>query len=32
VAMMKNARELIKNEFSMTRAMKQYLELIGPLS
>lgn len=30
--MMKNARELIKNEFSMTRALKQYMELIGPLS
>lgn len=29
--MMKNARELIKNEFSMGRALKQYLELIGPL-
>ena len=28
VVMMKNARELIKNEFSMSRAMKQYLELI----
>lgn len=32
VAMMQNARELIKNEFSMTRAMKQYLELIVPLA
>lgn len=29
VAMMKNARQLIKNEFSMSRAMKQYLELIN---
>lgn len=29
--MMQNARELIKNEFSMGRALKQYLELIGPL-
>jgi glucan phosphorylase len=28
-AMMKNARELIKNEFSMTRAMREYLELIN---
>lgn len=28
VAMMKNARELIKNEYSMSRAMKQYLDLI----
>ena len=32
VTMMRNARELIKNEFSMTRALKQYLEFIGPLS
>ena len=31
LSMMKNARDLIKNEFSMTRAMRQYLELIGPL-
>lgn len=31
LAMMKNARDLIKNEFSMGRALKQYLELIGPL-
>jgi glucan phosphorylase len=31
VEMMRNARELITNEFSMKRAMKQYLELIGPL-
>ncbi|MBP9702880.1 alpha-glucan family phosphorylase [Candidatus Woesebacteria bacterium] len=29
VGMMKNARELIQNEFSMSRAMKQYLELIN---
>jgi hypothetical protein len=29
--MMLNARELIKNEFSMGRAIRQYLELIGPL-
>lgn len=29
VAMMKNARQLIKNEFSMSRAMMQYLELIN---
>lgn len=29
VAMMKNARNLIKNDFSMTRAMKQYLDLIA---
>lgn len=28
VKMMKNARELIKNEFSMTRALKQYLEMM----
>lgn len=28
VAMMKNARQLIKNEFSMSRAMRQYLEFI----
>lgn len=28
VTMMKNARELIKNEFSMSRAMRQYLEFI----
>lgn len=31
VKMMQNARQLIQNEFSMTRTMKQYLELIGPL-
>lgn len=31
LAMMKNARELILNEFSMGRALQQYLELIGPL-
>lgn len=31
LSMMKNARNLIKNEFSMTRALTQYLELIGPL-
>jgi len=29
VTMMKNARELIKNEFSMSRAMRQYLDLIN---
>jgi len=29
VNMMQNARSLIKNEFSMTRALAQYLELIG---
>jgi alpha-glucan phosphorylase-like protein len=29
--LMNNARALIKNEFSMSRALKQYLELIGPL-
>lgn len=29
VTMMNNARDLIKNQFSMTRAMKQYLELIS---
>ena len=28
VTMMRNARQLIENEFSMKRAMKQYLELI----
>lgn len=31
VSMMKNARTLIINEFSMGRALKQYLDLIGPL-
>lgn len=29
VTMMKNARELIQHEFSMSRALKQYLELIN---
>ena len=29
VTMMRNARELIKNEFSMSRAMRQYLEFIN---
>lgn len=29
IVMMKNARELISNEFSMTRALKQYLELVN---
>lgn len=28
LSMMKNARELIKNDFSMARALKQYLELM----
>lgn len=32
LTMMKNARELIKNEFSMTRALKQYLDLIATSS
>jgi len=32
VAMMRNARDLIKNEFSMTRAMREYLELFATSS
>lgn len=32
VTMMQNARRLIQNEYGMGRAMRQYLELIGPLS
>lgn len=31
LTMMKNARALILNEFSMGRALQQYLDLIGPL-
>jgi starch phosphorylase len=32
VNMMKNARKLIQNDFSMTRALRQYIELMDPTS
>jgi glucan phosphorylase len=32
VTMMQNARQLIQHEYGMGRAMRQYLELIGPIT